>query len=65
MDNRRVAVIATALAAVLLVWLWRYDLHPVPGYADSPVAYMLDRWTGTVYIVHPKGVRKLPPYVPS
>jgi len=48
MVNAKIAVALVILLAVEVAWLARWDIIS----ADSmPVAYQLDRWTGTIYFV--------------
>jgi hypothetical protein len=58
-------VILVALAAAFLLtaaWLLRFDMQAIrPGGEGKPVAYVLDRWTGTTYFLHPDGHRELRP----
>ena len=47
MTRIRTLAIGATVAAGLLAWLFRFDL--VVGEGDrGPIAYRLDRWTGTV-----------------
>ena len=57
----------TRLAGLVLIilslagWFFRYDLVVVPAGGQGIVgpAYLLNRWTGTVYIITPRSVREL------
>lgn len=64
-DRQRYVVIGAAVAVVLtlLAWFFRYDFQVV-NTGGAPGGYMLNRWTGTVYLVYASGVRELKPFVP-
>jgi len=39
------------VALVALAWAFRWDVTPLHGGDSSGGAYMVNRWTGTVYFV--------------
>lgn len=51
----RPVIIVALLALAFVTWFWRYDL--IPG-GSEPVAYRLDRWTGSVVFCSPQGCRE-------
>lgn len=50
---KRLIFSLAALAVVLVAWLFRWDIATVSnGMERWGGAYMLDRWTGSVYVLH-------------
>lgn len=48
----RLAAIAVAVVLVALAWAFRWEVTPAEGGASTQSrAYLLDRWTGTLYFV--------------
>lgn len=45
------------LAAIFVAWLFRWDVVAVPRGDAFGMAYMVNRWTGSVYVLH--GVRRV------
>jgi hypothetical protein len=66
MDRQRVTVFAIVVL-LSLGWFFRYDFQVVAtgGQGSAAVAYMLNRWTGTVYLATPTLIRELPPERPA
>jgi hypothetical protein len=46
----RVVVVLIVLVAIEAAWLLRWEVVPAPT-EDHPMAYQLDRWTGTIYLL--------------
>lgn len=46
----KVIVVLAAIVAIEVAWLARWQVIPVQ---TKPVAYELDRWTGSVYLLDP------------
>lgn len=53
MTNRQVIVLVVVALFIGFAWLFRYDETRVEN-----GLYMVDRWTGKVYIVSPSGKRE-------
>lgn len=55
--------IAAACGVILLwaTWMFRYDMKTATpgGQGATPGAYVIDRWSGTAYILTPSGRREL------
>jgi hypothetical protein len=48
---RRLSIGGAAAIVVLVLWLCRWEIYPLPR-ADAPGgAYALDRWTGRMYFM--------------
>lgn len=48
-----------AVSALLVAaWMLRYDMQP-PAPNSPPITYMLDRWTGDVYVASPAMFRRV------
>lgn len=47
-------VVIFLLTLAFLAWTFRYDLKPAAS--NLPAAFLLDRWTGTIYYSPPGGV---------
>lgn len=60
-QNQKRIAFALIVAAVSIGWFFRYDLQVVipGGQGAVGAAYMLNRWTGTVYFIAPTFVREL------
>jgi hypothetical protein len=53
----KLVLAVVVLAGIEIAWLSRWELVPAPT-EDLPMAYQLDRWTGTVYLLGaPAGAR--------
>lgn len=50
-----------ALVVVLIVWATFFFSYELIG-AGGPVAYMADRWTGTVWVIAVPGWERLRPH---
>lgn len=44
-------------ATILVAWFFRWDITPVARGDGLGVAYMVNRWTGSVYMLH--GVNRI------
>lgn len=55
MNKIMLALVIAALS--LAAWMFRYE--PITTQADFFGCYLLDRWTGDVYRVTPKGVSRV------
>lgn len=44
----KLVVAVLVLVGIEIAWLFRWEVVPAPT-EDLPMAYQLDRWTGTVY----------------
>lgn len=51
MSTIRLLVATGAVGAALLVWMLRFSLVPA---GENGAAYLLDRWTGEITVVHGK-----------
>lgn len=56
----KLATAAIAIAVAWSSWFFRYDTTPAST-NEAAVAVVLDRWTGQVYFVTPKGWRLVEP----
>lgn len=54
---KRLIFSLVAMTAFLAAWFFRWDVTPVPRADAFGVAYMVNRLTGTVYMLH--GNRKV------
>lgn len=57
--NQRWVVGTVAAVIVVASWLGRYEIVGIGSGEYSPVAYRLDRWTGTVALILPDFIREL------
>jgi len=57
------ALVALAAAAVL-AWVFRYETVPVSA-RPVPAAYLVNRWTGTTYLVRGSTVYEVKPATPK
>ncbi|WP_349335350.1 hypothetical protein [Delftia sp. DS1230] len=48
-----------AAAALFFAWLFRFEIVAAGSGETSPMAYRLDRWTGSVMLAVPSGTVKL------
>jgi hypothetical protein len=44
----KLIVAVIVLVGIEMAWLFRWEVVPAPT-EEQPMAYQLDRWTGTVY----------------
>ena len=53
MSWQRVVLILGGVFFILVIWLGRYDLVPVPagGQGIYGIVYRLDRWTGHIIMI--------------
>lgn len=57
--QKRILIVAVMAALVALGWFFRYDFQVVASGDRFGLAYMLNRWTGTVHFFYPTGRREL------
>lgn len=50
MEWKKLALICLVLIAVMMAWIWRYEIVSANQYA-----YRLDRWTGNIEFIHNAG----------
>jgi hypothetical protein len=50
---------AVLIAVAILGWFFRYDLQVITAGDRAGVAYMLNRWTGNVFLVTPSQMREI------
>lgn len=49
------------LAAILVAWFFRWDVVAVPRGDAIGVAYMINKWTGSVYMLHGSNIIEVRP----
>ena len=47
---KKLVIVVIVLAGIEIAWLFRWEVVPAPT-EDASMAYQLDRWTGTVYLL--------------
>lgn len=65
MKTEQSRVVIAVVALVTLAWAFRWDVTPLNGGDSRGGAYMLNRWTGTVYFVFGVNSREVVPYKPE
>lgn len=63
--NIKQSFAAILAALIALAWAVRWDVTPVQNGGAIGGAYMLNRWTGTVYFMHRSVSREVVPYKPA
>lgn len=59
LSSNRNIVLAVLLAIFACAWYFRHDFYVVQNGDRAGFAYMLNRWTGTIYVVTPSSVRQV------
>lgn len=47
----RAPALAASLALLVLAWWFRWDVYTVPRTSPYATAYVLDHWTGQLYLL--------------
>jgi hypothetical protein len=56
LNPMKLAAVTVAVVLVALAWAFRWEVTPAEGGASTQSrAYLLDRWTGTLYFVAGSG----------
>lgn len=58
---QRAIAVGCAILLLWCTWMFRYDMQAVSpgGEGRAPMAYVLDRWTGTEHVLYTGGRKPL------